>query len=125
MPRGPPGGRGDRSLPRVVAPLDGAHLAEIGSREARLERLELGHTHRGVAQPLADADVRRLVVLPVREAVAASEVAELLLKRVELSARPRSEERRVGKEWRPRGAEGLGMNDEEHAPGRPDARGLR
>src|SRR5438876_8630045 len=38
VPRGPPGGRGDRSLPRVVAPLDGAHLAEIGSREARLER---------------------------------------------------------------------------------------
>src|SRR5206468_11581294 len=71
-----------------VAPLDGLHLDGIRSGETRLVHLELGLAHRGVAQPLANADVRRLVFFPVREAVAASQLAELLLECVELHARP-------------------------------------
>src|SRR5205823_9672278 len=80
--------RGGESLPRVVAPLDRLHLGGIGSRERRLVHLELGRAHRGVAQPLADTEIRRLVVLPLREAVTARELAELLLECLERPARP-------------------------------------
>src|SRR5207247_9149103 len=75
--------RGGESLPRVVAPLDRLHLGGIGSRERRLVHLELGRAHRGVAQPLADTEIRRLVVLPLREAVTARQLAELLLECLE------------------------------------------
>src|SRR5207247_8915889 len=58
------------------------------SGDTPLFHLELGLAPLRVPQPLANADVRRLVFFPVCEAVAASQLAELLLECVELHARP-------------------------------------